>query len=171
MFIYTQIINLFYCYVLFYAIAIKHLPNVISLVMFAYNRSCNMAKQCAGAGGVRLLDLLRRVQQDRAGGAVCGGHADTVPAEGRAGREAYAVSAWSWGKVISKDITIHKDITFLSLYSCPLLVAHRSNTTLSVLGEHCLSMKFYVNLLASSIRRAFTFYDFYVMHRKNAFFN
>ena len=42
---YVNIINLFYSYVLFYAIAIKHLPNVISLVMFAYDRSCYMAKQ------------------------------------------------------------------------------------------------------------------------------
>ena len=45
MFIYIQIINLFYSYVSFYAIAIEHLPNVISLVLFAYDRSCYMAKQ------------------------------------------------------------------------------------------------------------------------------
>ena len=44
MFICIQIINLFYSYVLFYVIAIKHLPNMISLVMFAYDRSCYMAK-------------------------------------------------------------------------------------------------------------------------------
>ena len=43
--LYFNIYNLFYSYVLFYAISIKHLPNVISLVMFAYDRSCYMTKQ------------------------------------------------------------------------------------------------------------------------------
>ena len=46
MFIYIQIITLFYSYVLFYAIAIKHFPNIISFVMFAYDKSYHMEKQC-----------------------------------------------------------------------------------------------------------------------------
>ena len=46
MFIFIQIIALFYSYVLFYAIAIKHFPNIISFVMFAYDKSYHMEKQC-----------------------------------------------------------------------------------------------------------------------------
>ena len=43
MFIYIEIINLFYSYELFYAIVIKHLSNIISFVMFACDKSCHMA--------------------------------------------------------------------------------------------------------------------------------
>ena len=45
LFIYFQIITLLYSYVLFSAIAIKHLPNIISFVMFSYDKKCHMAKQ------------------------------------------------------------------------------------------------------------------------------
>ena len=45
MFIYIQIISLFYSYVLFYAIAIKYFLNIFSFVMFACDKSCHMAKQ------------------------------------------------------------------------------------------------------------------------------
>ena len=46
MFIYIQMITLFYSYVLFYAVVTKHLPNIISFFMFAYDKSFLMAKQC-----------------------------------------------------------------------------------------------------------------------------